>query len=314
MVGRKLINRAMSPRPMVASTNVATTEARPWSKAKPRVSSDEPDTSKARSHPSASMAQWMPAKPTSTHATHTPGSSIKANGANRAMMRSAASQSPARSIRQSNGLRRVTNTQRCSSELSARGTTTVFTADAKVAPTTAAPARKVNTRATVITGRRVLVRPDRSIRASRSWPSAGPLGPRSLSRPFGDARSGRLDPHDRVVVGHLGGRLPAVGAAGDQHVALGPVDLQRAGGEAGQRHRALEAAGVGAQPHPVPGAHPQRGGVGGVHEHGVAAGAGEGIDVALHHRVELLAPPRRHHERPLGQVWIGRLQRAEPRP
>ena len=48
----------------------------------------------------------------------------------------------------SNGLRRATNTHRASSTGSARGTTTVLTAEARVAMTIVVPATKAKTRAT----------------------------------------------------------------------------------------------------------------------------------------------------------------------
>ena len=70
--------------------------------------------------------------PARTTAIQTNGNVIRAKGANRDMIRSAASQLAARRTRMSNGLRIDTNTTRASQTGSARGTTTVLTADDSV--------------------------------------------------------------------------------------------------------------------------------------------------------------------------------------
>ncbi len=80
-----------------------------------------------------------------------------------------------------------------------------------------------------------------------------------------------LDRDHRVVVGDLRLRLAAVGAAGDEHVALGPVHLQGAGRQAHELDRALVAcrsasAATTRSPAPTPSA----GGVGRVDVHRVA--------------------------------------------
>src|SRR5262245_51825004 len=87
-------------------------------------------------------------KPTRTAATHTRGCVSSATGANRDMMRSAASHVAARRTRRSNGLRRDTKTHRDNSTDSARGTTTDLIAEASVARTIVAPATNAKTRAT----------------------------------------------------------------------------------------------------------------------------------------------------------------------
>ena len=110
--------------------------------------------------------------PTRTTAIHTNGSVSRANGANRDMIRSAASQLAARRTRMSNGLRRDTNTPRASHTGSARGTTTVLTADASVARTTAAPETKANTRATATTERASLPTSVKLARDRGSKPTA----------------------------------------------------------------------------------------------------------------------------------------------
>ena len=113
-------------------------------------------------------------------------------------------------------------------------------------------------------------------------------------------RSDRFDRHDRVVVGHLRRRLAVVGAAGEQHVALGPVDLEGAGRAAGRACTVpVVAAGGRAQHAPRSPVAERRGRRRRPRRCSTASRPApvSGSTCGVHHRVELLAPPGRHDER-----------------
>jgi hypothetical protein len=116
--------------------------------------------------------------------------------------------------------------------------------------------------------------------------------------------------HDGVVVGDPALWLAGLGAGAEQRVALRPVDLHRAVGEPHERACpsnvpcSLRADRVAVGDAEAPRRRARR-------RRRRRAGAGERVDLGVHHRVELLAPPGRAEELARGPSGVGRTSTSE---
>ena len=79
---------------------------------------------------------------------------------------------------------------------------------------------------------------------------------------------------------------------GDEPVGFGPVHLQRTARQTGEAQEPIEGTGVGGECHGVAIGEAEFRGIGRIDVHGVTTGAGERVDIAEHHRIELLAAAR----------------------
>ncbi len=161
----------------------------------------------------------------------------------------------------------------------------------------------------------------RTARHGRCGPAARPRRSRATTRRTAAAASTNSsssasgavmrighDLDDRVVVGHAGDRVAP--CRREQRVRLREERLHvaRAGSARrapGRASRRTASARAPASPSRTPSAVASVGG----EEQRVAARAGQRVDVAPHHRVELLAPPGRQHEPALGHIVACRARR-----
>ena len=112
-----------------------------------------------------------------------------------------------------------------------------------------------------------------------------------------------------VVVGHAAAGVDHT--ARDQHVALGEVHLEVAARDRRQEDAPHEDPGLVDQLHLVVVLDVERGGVVGIHQHGVARGAIDRIDFGVDHRVELPPAPGRDHEPAIATLFAGKRHHSE---
>ena len=118
-----------------------------------------------------------------------------------------------------------------------------------------------------------------------------------------------LDAHDRVVIRHAAGLIDD--AALDDDVPLRPVNLQIAGRDRREENAPFEPPDIIHERDAIPGAHVQPAGIVFVHQHGVARGAVERIDLGIDERVELLPASRADVETAGRTLQLREVDRAE---
>ena len=117
----------------------------PGGRTKPRVNSDEPLVANASVRGCTPVPQKIEVNPPTTMIAHVPGMVTRASGAYSAMMRSRVSNDLRGPANRLNTLRMATKWALVKMVITARGTTTVLTAEPSVQTTNATPATTANT-------------------------------------------------------------------------------------------------------------------------------------------------------------------------
>src|SRR3954469_6514049 len=116
---------------------------------KPRVNNDDPLVANASLSGGVPVPQKMPVNPARTATTHVAGSVTNDSGAYSDSTRSRVSNDRLGPANRLNNLRMATKCVRVIDVMTARGTTTVLTADNRVHPTSRTPATTATTWATI---------------------------------------------------------------------------------------------------------------------------------------------------------------------